>query len=71
MRDRKNHRPVVCSYTHTSGPSQAWLELKSITNILSLSYENKSTRYINPNPKNLLEIHNPHYNPLVLTNCHE
>jgi hypothetical protein len=71
MRDTENHRPVVCDYTHTSDPSQAWLELKSITKTLSLSCENKSTRNINPNRKNQLEIHNPHCNPSALTNCHE
>jgi hypothetical protein len=71
MRDRKNDRPVVCGYAHTSDPSQAWLELKSITKTLNLSCENKSIRNINPNRKNQLEIHNPHYNPPVLTNCHE
>jgi hypothetical protein len=71
MRDRKNHRPVVCSYTDTSNPLQAWLELKLITKILSLSCENKSTKNINPNRKNQLEIHNRHCNPPVLTNCHE
>ena len=42
-----------------------------ITKILSLSYENKSTRYINPNRKNQLEIYNPHCNHPVLTNFHE
>jgi hypothetical protein len=71
MRDRKNHKPVVCGYMHISDPLQAWLELKSITKTLSLSCENKSTKNINPDQKNQLEIHNPHYNPPVLTNYHE